>query len=75
MKDGELHRLDLHHSRQDAKGPLFEVTDLTHRTRKSAGGEALHPYGRNKHPYNPVPRNAFNIDRKQYWIDRAKGVK
>jgi len=71
MKNGVARKLNLHHSRQDARGALFEVSDVTHRARRDAGGRALHPYGRNQHPDYPVDRPAFDVDRNQYWIDRA----
>ena len=71
VKDGVPRKLNLHHSRQDARGSLFEVTDVTHRARRNAGGRALHPYGRSQHPDFPVDRPAFDVDRSQYWVDRA----
>ena len=74
VKDGVPRKLNLHHSRQDARGSLFEVSDLTHRAKRDAGGRALHPYGRKKHPEFPVDRPAFDVDRNQYWIDRVNGV-
>lgn len=82
MKNGSFSRVELHHSRQNAQGPLFEISDITHRTKTGQGGEALHPYktirGRSlngngsgptlgQHPFNPVDRPAFNIDRNSYW--------
>jgi hypothetical protein len=33
--------------------------------------EALHQYGNQKNPDFPIDRDAFDIDRKQYWQDRA----
>jgi hypothetical protein len=72
MKDGVPQRLNLHHSRQSARGPLFEVSESTHLRMKSGRGrEALHPYGQSQHPYFPVDRPAFGIDKTQYWMDRA----
>ena len=71
MKDGVALKLNLHHSRQDARGSLFEVSDITQRARRDAGGSALHPFGRNQHPDYPVNRPAFDVHRNQYWIDRA----
>jgi hypothetical protein len=72
VKNGKLEQLQLHHSRQNASGPLFEVSKSTHLTLKAgAGREALHPYGGAKHPDFPVDRRAFDVDRRQYWMDRA----
>jgi len=86
-KNGRYQQVQLHHSRQNANGPLFEVTESTHRAKTGKGGEALHPYktkrgqqlngeggGANKksHPYHPVDRNKFNTDRNQYWKDRLR---
>ena len=68
--------INLHHSKQDARGALFELTKTTHS--KYDRTNALHPYkvdGSGKHPYFPVDRNAFDKDRKQYWKDRAKAEK
>jgi uncharacterized protein RhaS with RHS repeats len=64
--------INLHHSKQNAKGPLFEISEKVHR--KYDRTNALHPYkvdGSGKHPINPVNRKAFGKDRKQYWKDRA----
>ena len=64
--------INLHHSKQNSKGPLFEVQESTHR--KYDRTNALHPHkvsGLGKHPHNKVNRKQFNKDRKQYWIDRA----
>ncbi len=71
MKDGVPQQIQLHHSRQQSIGPLFEVTTSTHRAASGAGREALHPYGNQKNPEYPVDRGAFDIDRQQYWKDRA----
>lgn len=73
-KNGRLERINLNHSRQDARGSLFEISQSTHRAPRNAGGAALHPYGSNKNPHYPVDRGKFDIDRQQYWIDRAAGV-
>ena len=75
MKDGIPQQIQLHHSRQQSTGPLFEVTTSTHRAAKDSGREALHPYGKQKNPDLPVDREAFDIDRKQYWKDRANAAK
>ena len=75
MKDGQLQQIQLHHSRQNAQGPLFETSRSTHLDTKSGQGrEALHPYGQEQHPNFPVDRPLFKKDVNQYWIDRAKGV-
>lgn len=61
----------MHHSRQNARGSLFEISTKTHQAKKGQGREALHPYGSKKHPEFPVDRDDFGKDRQQYWIDRA----
>lgn len=66
--------MELHHVRQDAKGPLAEVSRPTHQAKKGQGREALHPYGQEKHPHNPVDRTKWDKDRKQFWKDRAKEI-
>ncbi|WP_277431684.1 RHS repeat-associated core domain-containing protein, partial [Trinickia sp. Y13] len=71
MKDGVPQQIQLHHSRQQSTGPLFEVTTSTHRAASGAGREALHPFGSQKNPDFPVDRSAFDVDRNQYWKDRA----
>ena len=75
IKDGVPQQLQLHHSRQQSIGPLFEVTTSTHQAKKGAGQEALHPYGNKKNPDFPVDRGAFGADREQYWKDRAAAAK
>ncbi|MBS9429645.1 HNH/ENDO VII family nuclease [Photorhabdus akhurstii] len=72
IKDGKPAQLNLHHSRQDARGALFEVSNITHRARSGKGKEALHPYGNKQHPDYPVDRKAFDADRKQYCEERAR---
>jgi hypothetical protein len=73
MKNGAPEQVQLHHSRQNAKGPLFELARDTHLDRTNAQGrKAVHPYSPAKHPDFPVDRKAFNIDAEQYWMDRAK---
>jgi hypothetical protein len=74
MKNDEAQQLQLHHSRQNAEGPLFELNRSTHlETKTGQGREALHPYGQKQHPDFPVNRSLFNKDVKQYWRDRATG--
>jgi hypothetical protein len=85
MKNGRQQRIELHHSRQNAQGPLFELSDVSHRARSGAGSEALHPYKTNRgrqlngdgfgpnvsqHPTYPVDRARFDKDRKNYWQQR-----
>lgn len=65
--------INLHHSKQDARGSLFELSKTIHN--KYDRTNALHPYkvnGLGKHPFYAVDRKLFGKDRKQYWIDRAK---
>ena len=72
VKDGKYSQINLHHSKQNGKGPLFELSAKTHNT--FGYTNALHPYkvaSNSKHPYNPVDRSIFDIDRDQYWKDRA----
>ncbi|MBN6077124.1 hypothetical protein HYE59_06165 [Aggregatibacter actinomycetemcomitans] len=71
MKNGKPSQIQLHHSRQDARGSLFEISTKTHQAKKGHGREALHPYGSSKHPDYPVDRKAFGKDRGEYWMDRA----
>lgn len=86
-KNGKLEKVELHHSRQNNNGSLFELTESTHRkTKTGQGAEALHPYktakGREangadysktgaEHPYNPVDRKEFNKERMEYWKERG----
>jgi hypothetical protein len=87
IKNGKREQVQLHHSRQNAQGPLFELTESTHKAKTTKGREALHPYTTKRghklngegsgdkkslHPYNPVDRTKFNTDRKEYWKQRAK---
>jgi hypothetical protein len=72
--NGRPQQVQLHHSRQDAQGPLFEITAGTHRTRRANGGAALHPYPNRQHPDRPVNRDQFRIDRRDYWRQRASGL-
>ncbi|WP_376776923.1 RHS repeat-associated core domain-containing protein [Flavobacterium covae] len=69
VKDGKYSQINLHHSKQNAKGPLFELSAATHQ--KYYGTKALHPHLPNAHPTNPVNRSAFDIDREAYWKERA----
>ncbi|AZA78666.1 hypothetical protein EG347_14690 [Chryseobacterium sp. G0186] len=72
--------VNLHHSKQNAKGPLFEISGGIHE--KYGYTNALHPYkvdGTKVHPENPVAgigRKKFdNVDKPNYWKDRAKAEK
>ena len=68
--------INLHHSKQDTRGSLFELTKTTHN--KYDRTNALHPYkvdGSGKHPYFAEDRKAFGKDRRQYRKDRAKAEK
>ncbi|QAR31150.1 hypothetical protein EQP59_07295 [Ornithobacterium rhinotracheale] len=68
--------INLHHSKQQGQGPLFEITDSTHK--KFDRTNALHPYkvsGQGQNPLDPVNRKAFNNDRVNYWKDRAEAEK
>ena len=66
--NGNMVQLNLHHSQQQGRGPLFEITSTTHQN--STNKQALHPYGQNKNPNDPVDRTSFDKDRNQYWKDR-----
>jgi len=85
IRNGSQKRVELHHSRQNANGPLFELGESTHKLKTGQGGEALHPYKTNRgrslngdgsgprrsqHPDYPVDRPKFDIDRKNYWQQR-----
>ncbi|OBU30168.1 hypothetical protein AYY23_21905 [Photobacterium kishitanii] len=69
MKDGKYSTVNLHHSKQNANGPLFELSAKTHQ--KYYGSNSLHPYLPKKHPLYPVDRGSFDIDRNAYWVERA----
>ncbi|WP_420915632.1 HNH/ENDO VII family nuclease [Moraxella bovis] len=54
LKNGKYEQIQLHHSQQDGRGFLFELTEQTHlKTGDDKGGKALHPYGQNQHPDFP----------------------
>ena len=68
--------INLHHSKQKGKGPLFELSGSIHTSYGHTN--ILHPYrvtpntdGTKHHPFDKVDREKFDIDRRQYWIDRA----
>lgn len=74
-KSGKSEQVQLHHSRQKHNGSLFELKESTHLKKNSKNGNnALHPYGKNKNPNNPVDRASFNKERKAYWKQRAKDL-
>jgi len=70
VKDGVYSQINLHHSKQNGLGSLFELSSDTHK--KYYGTNALHPHLPMQHPINPVNRDSFNIDRGSYWQQRAK---
>jgi len=72
IKNGKPAQINLHHSRQNGRGSLFEITNVTHWAKRTNGGRALHPFGKSQHPSNPVNRSKFKIDRANYWLERAK---
>ncbi|EWH11437.1 Rhs family protein [Cellulophaga geojensis KL-A] len=76
-KNGNWEVINLHHSRQQGKGPLFELSQSTHLySNNSNGRKALHPFSPNKNPLDPVgDRNIFDVDREAYWKERASKVK
>lgn len=59
VKNGKYSQINLHHSKQNGLGSLFELSADTHR--KYYGTKALHPHLPNAHPINPVNRDQFNI--------------
>ena len=69
VKDGVYCQINLHHSKQNAKDSLFELSAVTHQ--RYYGSNALHPHLPNAHPDNPVNRDLFNLDREEYWRQRA----
>jgi len=70
VKNGKYSQLNLHHSKQDGLGSLFELSSDTHV--KYRNSNALHPHLPNAHPTNPVNRDTFNLDRAAYWKARAQ---
>ena len=69
VKNGKYSQLNLHHSKQNTNGSLFELSADTHQA--YYGSNALHPHLPNAHPINPVDRDSFNVDRGEYWRQRA----
>ena len=71
LKNGQYEQIQLHHSRQDGRGALFETSKSTHVGRNNQNGrQAVHPYGNDSHPDYPVSREVFDKDKGQYWKDR-----
>ncbi|MEX0447623.1 DUF637 domain-containing protein [Xenorhabdus sp. SGI246] len=70
VKNGKYSQINLHHSKQNGLGPLFELSSDTHKEFHSSN--ALHPYLPKAHPDTPVDRDLFNIDRDAYWVNRAE---
>ena len=70
IKDVKYQQIQLHHSRQSAKGSLFELSASTRQ--KSYSSKGIHPCLPNSHPDNPVNRSSFNVDRETYWKERAE---
>ncbi len=61
-----------HHSRQDGRGALFEISKSTHLNHNNQDGRlALHPYN-GKHPEYPKVDKLYNKDQTQYWKDRLE---
>lgn len=87
-KNGVDEKVVLHHSRQKEEGPIFELSESTHKAKSGEGGEALHPFktatGRENNgvnsesgmsnPDKPVNRALFNKERVEYWKNRAKEI-
>ena len=72
-KNGKYEPIHLHHSRQQGKGPLFELSESTHLyTTNKKGRKALHPYSPKKHPLDKVNHNIFKTDKAAYWKQRAE---
>ena len=66
LSDGSFSTL--HHLGQNSKGPLVEASTRYHGVSKY-GQHPLHStYGTNKpHPQNPIDRDKFGIDTREYW--------
>ncbi|WP_171903441.1 RHS repeat-associated core domain-containing protein, partial [Aeromonas sp. ANP5] len=71
VKNGKYSQINLHHSKQDGLGSLFELSADTHQ--RYYKSNALHPHLPDAHPNNPVDRSSFNVDRDAYWRERANG--
>ncbi|EHH2450148.1 RHS domain-containing protein [Vibrio vulnificus] len=69
VKNGKYSKVNLHHSKQNGLGSLYELSSETHQ--RYHGSNALHPHLPGAHPINPVDRDTFNYDREAYWSERA----
>jgi RHS repeat-associated protein len=72
VKNGRIQQVQLHHSRQNGNGPLFEIAIGTHTAPSGNGRQALHPYLPSKHPEYPVDYTLFKRDKEAYWMNRAR---
>lgn len=72
LKNGKYEQIQLHHSQQDGRGSLFELTEASHQTNHKSGGKALHPHFPEKHPDYAKHDGMFRTDQSQYWKDRIK---
>lgn len=54
----------MHHSKQNAKGSLFELSTATHQ--KYYGSGVPHPHLSNAHLDYPINRELFKIDREAF---------
>lgn len=76
-KNGKLETVELHHSRQNNNGSIFELSKSTHSIKNELKGQkAVHPYTPDKHPENPVSvdRTIFNNEKSTHWKQRAEDV-
>ena len=65
----------LHHSRQDGRGALFETTQSTHLGHTNKDGRlVLHPYLPQKNPNYSKNDKLYNKDQTQYWKDRLNQI-
>lgn len=76
LSDGSI--ATLHHSQQNALGPLFEASTRYHKI-QNASKRPLHPYGRKQHPDHPMGkgpgsvRDPFQaVDSLEYWKWRGR---
>ena len=70
-ENGEIVPTNQHHSKQKASGPIFEIKQTTHKN--PTNQKALHPYGKNKNPNDPVDhKNEWNKDRAYINKERVK---
>ena len=66
--------LELHHIRQEYKGPFAELTPTQHR--HADAGVVLHPLGDKKESWRSDKEkcDAFNKERARYWKKRSKEI-